>query len=89
MTIKNVYLSIVSANPMRNMSSHSWELRSAELGKKGSRKFETLEKMVMMMMIVVMMNMIITKNESKKMETHESSKNSLIHTLGITSTISM
>ena len=85
-----MYLSIVSANPMRNMSSHSWELRSAELGKKGSRKFETLEKMVvMMMMIVVMMNMIITKNESKKMETHESSKNSLIHTLGITSTISM
>ena len=83
-------LSIVSANPMRNMSSHSWELRSAELGKKGSRKFETLEKMVMMMMmIVVMMNMIITKNESKKVETHESSKNSLIHTLGITSTISM
>ena len=75
---------------MRNMSSHSWELRSAELSKKGSRKFETLEKMVMMMMmIVVMMNMIITKNESKKMETHESSKNSLIHTLGITSTISM
>ena len=81
-------LSIVSANPMRNMSSHSWELRSAELGKKGSRKFETLEKMVVMM-IVVMMNMIITKNESKKVETHESSKNSLIHTLGITSTISM
>ena len=87
-----MYLSIVSANPMRNMSSHSWELRSAELGKKGSRKFETLEKMVMMMMMVmmiVMMNMIITKNESKKAETHESSKNSLIHTLGITSTISM
>ena len=86
-----MYLSIVSANPMRNMSSHSWELRSAELGKKGSRKFETLEKMVMMMMMmmVVMMNMIITKNESKKVETHESSKNSLIHTLGITSTISM
>ena len=83
-----MYLSIVSANPMRNMSSHSWELRSAELGKKGSRKFETLEKMVVMM-IVVMMNMIITKNESKKMETHESSKNSLIHTNGITSTISM
>ena len=83
-----MYLSIVSANPMRNMSSHSWELRSAELGKKGSRKFETLEKMVVMM-IVVMMNMIITKNESKKVETHESSKNSLIHTLGITSTISM
>ena len=86
-----MYLSIVSANPMRNMSSHSWELRSAELGKKGSRKFETLEKMVMMMMMmmVVMMNMIVTKNESKKVETHESSKNSLIHTLGITSTISM
>ena len=86
-----MYLSIVSANPMRNMSSHSWELRSAELGKKGSRKFETLEKMVMMMMMmmVVMMNMIVTKNESKKVETHESSKNSLIHTLGIISTISM
>ena len=84
-------LSIVSANPMRNMSSHSWELRSAELGKKGSRKFETLEKMVMMMMmmIVVMMMMIITKNESKKVETYESSKNSLIHTLGITFAISM